>query len=150
MKLLKLYSWIAGNMADFAKPFSDNKALYNQARGFWNKLENASTFIVIIFIVLGVALAVYYYTQYNDKPGRRYTPKHWAFMLLGTVIVTFFLTLLFEYFAVEPKLKGAFLLEVKVALANALYAAGIYLLTSFVWCNCFRTNAYRFLKLRKK
>lgn len=37
MKLLKLYSWITGTMADFAKPFSENKALYNQAKGFWNK-----------------------------------------------------------------------------------------------------------------
>lgn len=149
MKLLKLYSWITGSMADFAKPFSDNKALYNQARAFWSKLDNVSAFIVIIFIVLGFALAAYYYTQYNNRPGRRYTPKHWALMLLITVIVTFFVTLGFEYRAVEPKLDGAFWLEFKIAAANALYATGIYFVTSFAWCNWFPTNAYRFLKLKK-
>lgn len=150
MKLLKLYSWITGTMADFAKPFSDNKALYNQARGFWNKLDNVSIVIVFSFLVFGIALAAYYYTQYNEKPGRRYTPKHWAIILLVTTILTFFVTLGFEYGSVKPKLDGAFMLEVKVAAANALYAAGLYLLTSFVWCNFgFRTNAYRFLKLKK-
>lgn len=149
MKLLKLYGWITGSMADFTKPFSDNKALYNQARAFWNKLDNASAVIVFVFIVLGITLAAYYYTEYNNRHGRRYTPKHWAIMLLVTVTVTFLVTLGFECWAVEPKLNGAFLLELKVAAANALYAAGTYFVTSFVWCNCFRTNAYRFLKLRK-
>lgn len=149
MKLLKLYSWIAGTMADFTKPFSGNKALYNQARSFWNDLDNVSAIIVIIFIVLGMTLATYYYTQYNDKPGRRYTPKRWTLMLLVTAGVAFFVTLGFEYFAVKPKLNGAFWLELKIAAVNSLYAAGIYFVTSFVWCNCFRTNAYRLLILRK-
>ena len=146
MKLLKLYSWITGTMADFAKPFSENKALYNQARGFWNKLENSSLVIVLIFLVLGIAWAAYYYTSYNNSPGRHYTPKHWILMLLVTVIVSFLVTLGFEYFAVEPKINGAFLLEVKIAIGNALYAALTYLLASIVWCNTLPTNAYRLFK----
>jgi len=146
MKLLKLYSWIAGNMADFAKPFSENKALYNQAKGFWNKLENSSFVIVLIFLVLGIALAACYYTSYNNNPGRHYTPKHWILMLLVTVVVTFLVTLGFEYFAVEPKINGAFLLEVKIAIGNAVYAALAYLLTSIFWCNTLPTNAYRLFK----
>lgn len=146
MKLLKLYSWITGTMADFAKPFSENKALYNQAKGFWNKLENNSLLIVLIFWVLGFAWAAYYYTSYNNSPGRHYTPKHWILLLLTTVIVTFLVTLGFEYLAVEPKINGAFLLEVKIAIANALYAAFIYLLTSIVWCNTLSTNAYKMFK----
>lgn len=146
MKLLKLYSWITGTMADFAKPFSENKALYNQAKGLWNKLENSSLVIVLIFLVLGIALAAYYYTSYNNKPGRHYTPKHWILMFLATAIVTFLVTLGFEYLAVEPKINGAFLLEVKIAIANALYAVLIYLLTSIVWCNTLPTNAYKMFK----
>ena len=146
MKLLKLYSWITGTMADFAKPFSENKALYNQAKGFWNKLENNSLLIVLIFLVLGFAWAAYYQTSYNNSPGRHYTPKHWILLLLTTVIVTFLVTLGFEYLAVEPKINGAFLLEVKIAIANALYAAFIYLLTSIVWCNTLSTNAYKMFK----
>lgn len=146
MKLLKLYSWITGTMADFAKPFSENKALYNQAKGFWNKLENNSLLIVLIFLVLGFAWAAYYYTSYNNSPGRHYTPKHWILLLLTTIVVTFLVTLGFEFLAVEPKINGAFLLEVKIAIANALYAAFIYLLTSIVWCNTLSTNAYKMFK----
>lgn len=146
MKLLKLYSWITGTMADFAKPFSGNKALYNQAKGFWNKLENSSLVIVLIFLILGIAWAAYYYTSYNNSPGRHYTPKHWILLLLATVVVTFLVTLGFEYLAVEPKINGAFLLEVKIAIANALYAALVYLLTSIVWCNTLPTNAYKMFK----
>ena len=149
MKLLKLYSWFTGTMADFAKPFSENKALYTQARAFWNKLDNASAFIVILFVVLGVTLAAYYYTLYNDKPGRRYTPKQWAIMLLITIIATFIFTLAVECWAIEPRLNGAFWLEFKIAAINALYAAGVYFVTSLIWCNWFPTNAYRFLKLSK-
>ena len=67
MKLLKLYGWITGSMADFTKPFSENKALYNQAKGFWNKLENSSLVIVLIFLILGIAWAAYYYTSYNNS-----------------------------------------------------------------------------------
>lgn len=133
-------------MADFAKPFSENRALYDQAKGFWNKLENSSLIIVLIFLVLGIAWAAYYYTSYNNNPGRHYTPKHWILMLLVTVVVTFLVTLGFEYFAVEPKINGAFLLEVKIAIGNAFYATLAYLLTSIVWCNTLPTNAYRMFK----
>ena len=133
-------------MADFVKPFSENKALYNQAKGFWNKLENSSLVIFLIFLVLGIAWAAYYYTSYNNNPGRHYTPKHWILMLLVTVVVTFLVTLSFEYFAVEPKINGAFLLEVKIAIANAFYAALAFLFTSIIWCNTLPTNAYRMFK----
>ena len=146
MKLLKLYSWITGTMADFVKPFSENKALYNQAKGFWNKLENYSILIVLLFLVLGIACAAYYYTSYNNSPGRHYTPKHWILMFLITVVVTFLVTLGCEYLAVEPKINGAFGVELKIAIANAIYAGLAYLLTSIVWCNTLPTNAYRMFK----
>ena len=146
MKLLKLYSWIAGSLADFTKPFKENEALYKQAKAFWDKLENSSLVIVLIFLVLGIAWAAYYYTSYNNNPGRHYTPKHWILILLVTAVVTFLVTLGFEYLAVEPKINGAFLLEVKIAIGNALYAAFAYLLTSIVWCNTLPTNAYKMFK----
>ena len=125
MKLLKLYDWIAGSMTDFTSQFKNNEALYNQARAFWNKLEGSSSIIVLIFVVLGIALAAFYYKPYNNLPGRHYTPKHWLFLLLGTILVTFLVTLGFEYFAVKPTVQGAFLLEVKIAVVNALYSAAI-------------------------
>ena len=111
MKLLKIYKWIAGGMPDFTRQFQENEQLYKQAQAFWNKLENSSLLIVLIFLVLGIALAAWYYKPYNNKPGRHYTPKHWAIFLIVTFAVTFLVTLGFEYFAVHPKLQGAFMLE---------------------------------------
>lgn len=147
MKLLKLYSLFAGSMKDFAKPFKENETLYNQAMAFWGKLENFSIIIVVIFIVLGLSMAIWYYKPFNNSPGRHYTLKYWLLFLIATFIITFIVTLGFEYFAVSPKLDGALLLEAKIALGNACYATLLYFLTSFVWCNWLPTNAYRLFKI---
>ena len=40
MKLLKLYQWIAGKMTDFICQFQNNDSLYQQAKAFWNNLED--------------------------------------------------------------------------------------------------------------
>lgn len=147
MKLLKLYDWIAGSMTDFTSQFKNNEILYNQARAFWNKLEGSSSIIFLIFVILGIALAAFYYKPYNNMPGRHYTPKHWLLFLAITFGVTFLLTFGFEYIAVAPRLSGAMLLEIKVALGNAIYASILYFVVSIVWCNAFTTNAYRWFKL---
>lgn len=146
MKLLKLYSWISGSMTDFTKPFKENEALYKQARAFWGQLENNSMVVFLICIVLGIALAIYYYKPYNDSPGRHYTLKHWLIFLFITFVLTFVVTFGFEYLAVTPKLSGAMGLEAKIALGNAIYASILYFITSVVWCNVGSTNACRIFK----
>ena len=147
MKLLPIYKLFAGTQTDFTKPFRENEALFKQAQAFWNKLESGSLIIVLIFIVLGILLAVYYYQPYNNIHGRHYTPMHWLGFLVGTFILTFLVTWGFEYFAVPPKLDGAFILELRIALGNALYATLLYFIISWIWCQFnWPTNAYRFLK----
>ena len=111
MKLLKLYQWIAGKMTDFISQFQNNDSLYQQAKAFWNNLEDITIIILIIAVVIGILFAVIYYKPYNNKPGRHYTPKHWIFFLVITFVMAFLLTLGFEYIAVTPHLKGALLLE---------------------------------------
>lgn len=150
MKGLDLYKWIAGSMNDFARPFQENEALYNQAKSFWRHLESSSMVIIGIFLVLGISLSIMYYLPYNEKPGRHYHPIHWGYFLIGTFVMTLLVTLGFEYIAVEPKLSGAFMVESKIALGNAMYAAFLYILTSVVWCNVGPTNAYRIFKINKK
>lgn len=147
MKLLKLYDLIAGSKTDFTSQFKNNDALYKQANSFWNQLEGSSAIIVLMFVVLGIAWAATYYKPYNNKPGRHYTPKHWLLFLALTFVSTLLLTFGFEYFAAHPSLNGAMLLELKIAIGNALYASLLYFVTSFVWCNWFPTNAYRWFKL---
>lgn len=147
MKLLGFYEWFAGSMSNFTRPFQENEALFNQAKAFWRHLDDSMMIGLIIFLVFGLALAATYYKPYNDKPGRHYKPTHWLIFLVITFIFTFAVTFGFEYIAVKPVLKGATMLEMKVALCNAIYASGWFLVVSIVWCNWGSTNAYRLFKL---
>ena len=146
MKPLDLYEWIAGSMSNFTRPFQENEALFNQAKSFWRHLDGFMMVVIAIFVVLGIALAAAYYKPYNEKPGRHYRPTHWLIFLAITFVLTFAVTWGFEYIAVKPVLKGAAMLEMKVALGNAIYASVLYFITSVVWCNALPTNAYRLFK----
>lgn len=146
MKLLPIYKWIAGSQTDFTKPFRENEALFKQAQAFWNKLESWS-WLIVLFLLFGIMLAFHYYYFYNNKPGRHYTPKHWFFFLIVTFLLTLLVTLGFEYIAIPPKLDGAFILELRIALGNAAYATLLYFITSWIWCQFkLPTNAYRLIK----
>lgn len=146
MKLLKLYQWIAGSLTDFLSQFQNNESLYQQARAFWNKLEGISSLLLITFVILGIVFAFLYYKPFNNKPGRHYIPKHWIIFLVLTFVVSFLITLGLEYITVAPKLNGALLLEIKIALGNGIYASLLYFLISILWCNALPTNAYRLFK----
>lgn len=150
LKLIEFYSWMAGSMSDFTKTFQENEALFNQAKGFWRHLDSSMIVVVAIFVVLGISLAAYYYKPYNNVPGRHYKPSCWLAFLGITFIATFALTLGFEFGAVKPVLNGAAMLEIKVALCNAIYAVFLYIITSVVWCNALPTNAYRLFKPKSK
>ena len=146
MKILKIYKPIAGSMSDFINQFQNNEQLYAQARSFWQQLEAHSFALPIIILVLGIGFAAFYYKPYNDMPHRHYKPLHWLLFLVVTFVVTFLVTWGYEYVSVPPRLQGANWLEVKIAIANALYTSGCYFLTSVVWCYFCPTNAYRFFK----
>lgn len=146
MKLLDLYEWIAGSMSDFAKPFQENEALFNQAKSFWRHLESFSIILVLLFIIIGIIMAVLYYWLYNNKPGRHYMPTHWLLFWAVTFVMGFVITFLFEYAVAQPRLDGAVMLEVKIALGNGIYSSILYLVISIVWCNALPTNAFRIFK----
>lgn len=133
-------------MTDFVNQFRNNEVLYNQARAYWNKMESSSVIILIIFLVLGISLAIFYYQPYNNKPGRHYTPKHWLIFLGVTFLSTFLITWGFEYFAFKTSLDGATMLHIKIALGNAIYASLLYFVVSVIWCLWLPTNAYRIFK----
>lgn len=146
MKILPFYKWIVGSMTDFTNQFKNNETLYNQARAYWSKLESSSVIILLTFIVLGIAMTICYYQPYNNRPGRHYTPKHWLFFLVSTFILSFLVTWGFEYFAIPPRLTGTTILQMKIALGNAIYASFLYFFVSVIWCFALPTNAYRLFK----
>lgn len=147
MKLFKLYEWITGTMADFTKPFQNNDDLYKQAQAFWKQLDVSSIIFVAIFLLLGIVMAGIYYKPFNDKPGRHYKPKYWIYFLLTTFVLTLLVTLGCECAIAQPKLDGSFILELKIAVANAIYSSFIYIFVSWIWCQFnLPTNAYRLIK----
>lgn len=146
MSLFNLYTWATGSKAAFLNSFQNQDELYNQAQAFWNGLENSAIAFVGIFAFTGLLLGCIYYGPYNNVPGRHYHPKHWAILLGVCALITFIVTLGTAYLIQEPKLNGAWSIEIKLSLANMLYALFIYFLTSVIYCNYLPTNAYRLFK----
>lgn len=149
MKLLPLYKWIAGSENDFTRQFQSNEQLFNQARSFWNKLDESMWIVVMCVLVLGIGIASYYYTLYNNTPGRHYKPLKWFYFLILTFVITLITSYGIQYMFCTPKLNGASTLELMIAIGNSLYACILYFMTSVVWCNILPTNAYRLFKFKK-
>lgn len=147
MKLKYLYYWIIGKKAAFVNSFGDNEQLRAQAQAFWKHLESGTWFYLIAFIVIAALFAYLYYKPYNNLPGRHFRPRHWVIFGVISLIVTFLVTLLLAYLMATPKLPGAFVIELKIAFANMIYAAGVYLLCSLAFCLSGKTNAYIPFKL---
>lgn len=147
MRPIGLYEWIAGSQHEFTRQFQDNEQLFNQALRFWNQLNGAVWSILIAMAVIGIGIAIYYYTAYNNHPHRHYTFLKWLMWLGITILSTFFVSIVLLYFFAEPKLKGAGGTELLISLGNSIYAGLIYFITSAFWCNVGTTNAYRLFKI---
>lgn len=132
----------------FLNQFANNENLKNQASQVWKSLEGWTPILLAVTALIGIGLAIYYYTVYNEQPGRHYKVKHWGIWMLISFVFTFIVTLAIEYFGIKTNLKsGLTSLYWLTALNNALYTVVLYFITSLVWCNLLPTNAYRFLKL---
>lgn len=146
MKGLAVY-FVSKN--DFISQFKENESLYQQAKTFWKHLEGLSICYYAIAILLGIALAWWYYKPFNETPGRHYLPKYWCYFLIGSGFAAAFLTFVLEIIVAKPQLDGAWGVEVQVALINAVYTVVLYLLVSILWCVSNKTNAYPFYKIFK-
>ena len=124
-----------------------NEQLRQQANNVWGQLDDLSPFVLILGFILGVGLAVIYYTAFNEKAGRHYKMRYWAIWALLSSVLTMVITIAIEYVGVKTNLKSGYAeLYWLCAIHNALYALGFYLFTSIIWCNAFPTNAYKFFK----
>ena len=54
MKLLSIY---LGSMNDFTRQFKNNEVLYNQARAYWNKLDDMAFLFILFSILVGAGMA---------------------------------------------------------------------------------------------
>lgn len=146
MGFIKVFIFLPSK-GKFLQAFSNNEQLKAQADQVWRQLDVWSIVLLIVTLFIGITLAAYYYTMYNERPGRRYTFKHWCLFASIAFVITFISTIFIEYLGINTNLKtGIASLYWLCAINNALYCFVVYFITSFIWCNYLPTNAYRFLK----
>ena len=149
MDLSTFYGWFGVNSSSLIDANKDNN-MGDAAMIAWANLSQWAILFFVGMVLLSFGLAFYYYREYNNKPKRHYTPKQWLLMGLGAIVSVFVLTFICAFCLEKTDaINGLIVLELKFSLCNSLYAAGIYLLVSFIWCNVqdLPTNAYRFLKI---
>ena len=149
MDLSTFYGWFGVNSSSLIDANKDNN-MGDAAMIAWANLSQWAILFFAGMVLLSFGLAFYYYTEYNNLPKRHYTPKQWLLIGLVTIASIFVLTFIFAFCLEKTDaINGLIALELKLSLCNSLYAAGIYLLVSFIWCNVpeLPTNAYRILKI---
>lgn len=148
MGMLDLYSWGLPNQGAHLQRYRDNDSLYNMARAFWSNLDSAAVYFMVVFLILGIAIACFYYYGYNKFPGRKYKVQHWTIWLLITAAATILVTLGLGSAIVNSNLQEKFGFLLRISLINGVYALAVYFISSVIICNLpIATNAYRFLKI---
>lgn len=136
--------------AKFLHGFAQNEQLKSKAESVWQQLDGWSPWLLILTVVLGIGIAAYYYSAFNQMPGRHYKIKYWGFSFAIAIAISLIATAAIEYIFIQTNMKWRELHQLYwlFALNNAFYCAILYFLTSVVWCNYFSTNAYKFLRFR--
>lgn len=146
MGIIKIF-FLLPSKGKFLQSFAHNEHLKAQAEQVWRNLDGLSPWLLLLTAVLGIGLAIYYYTAYNEMSGRHYKIKYWCLWAGIAAILSLIGTVAFEYIGIKTNIKtGLSSLYWLCAINNALYCAVLYFVTSVVWCNFCRTNAYKFLK----
>lgn len=146
MSLINIF-FLLPSKGEFLKEFAHNDQLKSQAERVWKQLDGLSTWLLLLAAGLGIGLAIYYYTAYNEMPGRHYKIKHWVIWGVIATVLSFVGTVVIEYACIKTNLKnGIGSLYWMCALNNAFYCIIVYFLTSLVWCKFCRTNAWKLIK----
>ena len=130
MHLLKFYQLLIGNKASFLQPYTGDgqEDLYSQASLFWDKLDGLSIVFILLFFLIGVLAAWFYYKPFNEQPNRHYLPKYWWMFFIASAIVSFLVTFGAALCIAYPRISGTWTIEMRIALQNAFLTLVIYLL----------------------
>lgn len=149
MGIIKIF-FLLPSKGKFLQNYAHNDLLKAQAEQVWRQLDGLSPILLITCVVIGIGLAIYYYTGYNELPGRHYKIKHWGIWAALSFILTLIVTVVIEYVGIKTNIKtGLTSLYWLCAINNALYSLGLYFVISVLWCSFWPTNAYKFLKFTK-
>ena len=141
MKLISIYKPFVGKEPKFVDSFPQDTQ--DLAVHFWASLNSSCLFFVLFLVVISVCLCIYYFTAYNEQPGRHYRRTHWVGFYIGTVVFMFLGTAVLGYILTNPTVKGFESLIWDIALGNAVYSIAIFGVLSFIWwLFALPTNAY--------
>ena len=141
MKLISIYKPFVGKEPNFVDSFPQDTQ--DLAEHFWASLNSSCLFFVLFLVVISVCLCIYYFTAYNEQPGRHYRRTHWVGFYIGTVVFMFLGTAVLGYILTNPTVKGFESLIWDIALGNAVYSIAIFGVLSFIWwLFALPTNAY--------
>lgn len=143
MKLISIYRFFVGKETQFLDGYP--KETQDIAQTFWNELNSACMFFLIYLFGVSILFCAFYFTAWNEMPGRHYRPSHWICAYAITLLVVFFGTAALGYMRTNTSLNGSASLIWDIALGNVVYSFFIFGLLSIVWFLWLPTNAYRLI-----
>lgn len=144
MKQIGIYEPFVGSETQFIDSVPEGSR--EIAQSYWFSLNSVCLYFIIAGLVITIGLCVYYFTAYNKIPGRHYKPIYWAGFYIGTILLTFIVTLVLGFILTKTTLNGTSTLVWNIAMGNAVYSFVLFGLLSVIWWLCLPTNAYRLLK----
>lgn len=143
MKLICLYKLFVGTESKFLDKYPPETQ--DIAQSFWNSLNSSCLFFVIFLLGVSILFCAFYFTAYNEMPGRHYKRVHWIGFYIGTLLVSFFGTAELGYLLNNTSLNGSASLIWDIAFGNLVYSFFIYGVLSCIWFLFLPTNAYRLI-----
>lgn len=127
---------------------ANNNLPENIVDGIWDKLNLTAMIILIAMAVISIVAVISYYTWYNERPGRHYTPQKWCMIFAIEVLLVLIVSAGVAYgFYPSGDFKKLLNYEIQMVLLNTLYSLIPYFVLSWFWCQFgWPTNAYRYIK----
>lgn len=149
----EFYEWALPKLTGYLNQYQDNEQLTKLVKAYWYQLQSCGLWFFLIAVVIALFVAYYYYGPFNNRPGRHYKSRYWWSFGVVTVACALALTFCFGL-TVKCHISAIWWDTIgRIAPLNAVYSGALYTGLSFVVCqfpNAFKTNAYPYLKLKKK
>lgn len=144
MRFIKAYKPFVDTKSQFMDKF-DSEDTKKLAENCYNSLDSGSLYIFIFMLVVTIGLCIFYFTAYNNWPGRHYKRWHWIVFYIATVIASFFGSALIGWIIAKPAVAGYMSLVWDISFGNLLYSLFGFGILSVIWWLFLPTNAYRLI-----
>lgn len=147
--MFDLFSWFIPSKVEIINANQQNDNLKQVAEQFVNDLDSLSLLLFIIALFVGAIGAFVYYYVLNLYAGRMYKISKWAMVLIITLVVAWVFAVIAGFGIASSELDVSRSIIFRFTIPVFFWTFLFYFATSFFCCNFGKTNAYRFLALRK-